>query len=335
MIDIIAKRKIWYTLSTVFIVGSLLAIPVQGVRYGIDFTGGTLLEIGYSEERPATDAVAAVVKEAGIASVSIQAAGEKEYLLRMPTITDEQKVEVMKKLRAQIGQKEGGVQIRSEGLLQESDIQLEFDTQTEPVEGEVSTNRVSELRFDSVGPVIGQELKRRAIESLIFVLIAILLYVAWAFRKVSWPVKSWKYGVIAIAALFHDVLITFGAYVWFSPLLGFEVDTAFVAAILTVLGYSVNDTIVVFDRVRENLPRMSGNFATIVNDSVTQTLTRSINTGLSTLLALIPIFFFGGATLKGFVFALMIGIFVGTYSSIFIANPLLVTLHNYGANKRK
>lgn len=332
MIDIIAKRKIWYIISTVLIVSAIVGVAVQGVRYGIDFSGGTLLEVAYTQQRPSADEVTTVVKEAGIESLSVQAVEEDGYILRMPSITDEQKGAIMDNLRAQIGQQEPGIQISTDSsILQPGDIQVGFEGQ----EGSENNNQIIERRFESVGPVIGQELKRRSASALVFVLIAILAYVAWAFRKVSWPVKSWKYGLIAVIALFHDVVITFGAYVWFAPMFGFEVDTAFVAAILTVLGYSVNDTIVVFDRVRENLPRLSGAFDQIVSSSVRQTLARSINTGLSTLLVLIPIFVFGGESLKGFVFALIVGIFIGTYSSICIANPLLVSFHNYGNKNNK
>jgi preprotein translocase subunit SecF len=331
MIDIIGKRKIWYTLSSLLAVATIATIATQGIRYGIDFSGGTLLEVAYTQERPASEAVETVIKETGVESVSLQGIGDKGYLIRMPAVVDQKKNDILKKLREQIGQKEPAISVTSDSaILNPSDVKIDFGT-----DADADTNQVTELRFESVGPVIGSELKRRSIESLLLVVIAILAYIAWAFRKISWPVKSWKYGLIAVFALFHDVLITFGAYVLVAPILNFEVDTAFVAAILTVLGYSVNDRIVVFDRVRENLPRMSGSFEQIVNASVTQTLSRSLTTGLCTLMVLFTIFFFGSVALKGFIFTLIVGIFIGTYSSIFIANPLLVTLYNYSANKKK
>lgn len=334
MIDIIRKRKIWYIFSSTLIVATFVGLAVRGVRYGIDFSGGTILEISYTKERPNSEDVTKAVNETNVGSLSLQAIGENGYLLRLPPITPEQKSDIMSKLREQIGQKDTGVQVTSGGgLIKPEDISVQFNDDS----GKASNdgNQVVEDRFETIGPVIGNELKVRSIESLVLVIIAILLYVAWAFRKVSWPVKSWRYGLIAVLALFHDVIITFGIYIWVASFFGFEVDTAFVAAVLTVLGYSVNDTIVVFDRIRENLPRMSGSFEDVVSASVTQTMSRSLNTGLSTLLALIPIFFFGGETLKGFIFALIVGIFFGTYSSVCIASPLLVTMYQRQQMKKK
>jgi len=187
-----------------------------------------------------------------------------------------------------------------------------------------TAREVEELRFDSVGPTIGQELKSRSISAMIIVIVAIVLYIAWTFRKVSKPVASWKYGISAIIALFHDVIITMGVFSILGEFYGVEINTAFVAAILTVLGYSVNDTIVVFDRVRENLPKSDEDFEGTVNLSVNQTIKRSINTSLTTLIVLLSILFFGGTTIQDFVLALSIGVFVGTYSSIFLASPILV-----------
>jgi preprotein translocase subunit SecF len=190
-------------------------------------------------------------------------------------------------------------------------------------------DKVEENRFESIGPTIGKELRRKATYAIVVVLICIILYIAWAFRKVSKPVASWKYGVIAVIALIHDVGIPIGLFAVLGRFFGVEVNSAFVAAILTILGYSVNDTIVVFDRVRENLIKSGGDydeFEKIVNESVNQTFARSINTTLTTLLALIAIFFWGGETIKYFALALIVGIGLGAYSSIFIASPLLVVL---------
>ncbi len=195
---------------------------------------------------------------------------------------------------------------------------------------------LTENRFESIGPIIGQELKDKAVVAIIIVLITIVLYVAYAFRKVSRPVASWKYGLAAIVALAHDVLIVVGVFVVLGRLMNVEVGILFVTALLTVLGYSVNDTIVVFDRIRENLiyrPRET--FVETVNQSVNETMLRSINTSLTTLLVLLAVFFFGGATIKYFVLALIVGTMAGTYSSIFIASPLLVTWHQWGLKRAK
>ncbi len=185
-------------------------------------------------------------------------------------------------------------------------------------------NNLEELRFDSVGPSIGQELKRKSLYAIFFVLLAMLIYITYAFRKVSKPISSWKYGTAAIIAMFHDALITIGVFSILGHFYNIEINTPFVAAILTVLGYSVHDTIVVFDRIRENLPRSSEDFEGTVNISLNQTLGRSLSTSFTVLLVLAAIIFFGGSSIRTFALALAIGIFIGTYSSIFVASPLLV-----------
>ena len=183
---------------------------------------------------------------------------------------------------------------------------------------------MTELQFDSVGPTVGQELKSKSFNTAVVVLLAIVFYISMAFCKVSRPVASWKYGVTAIIALAHDIIITLGVFSFLGHFYGIEVNTPFIAAILTVLGYSVSDTIVVFDRIRENLPKSQDNFEDTVNRSINQTMVRSINTSFSSILALVAILFFGGSTIRDFAMALVVGIFVGTYSSIFIASPVLV-----------
>jgi len=185
-------------------------------------------------------------------------------------------------------------------------------------------NSLVEQRFESVGPSIGQELKVKSLYAIFFVLVAILIYISYVFLKVSRPVASWKYGLTAIIAMFHDAIITVGVFAVLGHFYGVEINIAFVAAILTVLGYSVHDSIVVFDRIRENLPKSDLDFEGTVNLSLNQTLGRSINTSLTTLLVLTSIIIFGGASIRPFVLALAVGIFIGTYSSIFFAAPLLV-----------
>ena len=191
------------------------------------------------------------------------------------------------------------------------------------------------VRFDSVGPVVGQELKSKAWQAIVLASICIILYIAWAFRKVSRPVSSWKFGVTAVVTLLHDVLVVFGVFVILGELAQVEMDALFITALLTILGFSVHDTIVVFDRIRENLTRSySDNFESCVNDSLNQTLARSINTSLTTLLVLLAILFFGGDSIKYFVLALILGIFIGTYSSIFVASQLLLVWHNRNQQRR-
>jgi preprotein translocase subunit SecF len=199
---------------------------------------------------------------------------------------------------------------------------------------EQGTIVVTEKRFDSIGPVLGTEALRKSMASIIFVLIAIILFVAFAFRKVSEPVSSFKYGLIAIVALLHDVIIPTGVFATLGYFLGYEIDTLFVTALLVILGFSVHDTIVVFDRVRENLKDSKKPFDQIVGESISQTFTRSINTSLTTLLALVVLYLVGGEATEHFSLALIIGIVAGTYSSIFVGSPLLVTVWKW-QEKRK
>jgi preprotein translocase subunit SecF len=189
--------------------------------------------------------------------------------------------------------------------------------------------------FDSIGPVLGAEALRKALVSIILVLIGIVLFITFAFRKVSEPVSSWKYGLTAIAALIHNVIIPAGVFSVLGHYAGYEVDTLFVTALLVILGFSVHDTIVVFDRVRENLKHSStkNKFAEVVGKSINQTFTRSINTSLTTLIALAALYIFGGSTTEHFSLTLIIGIAVGAYSSIFIASPLLVTIEKWSKKK--
>jgi preprotein translocase subunit SecF len=194
---------------------------------------------------------------------------------------------------------------------------------------------VSELRFDAIGPVVGEELRRKSFQGLAIVLIAIMAYVAYVFRKVSAPVQSWKYGLVTILTAFHDVIVPLGVFAWLGHYYDVEVGTSFIAAILTILGYSITDTVVVLDRIRENLPKHAGSFGEIVEVSVHQTFMRSINTSFTTLLTLGAVHFFGGSTLHEFTLTLMIGIAVGTYSSIFIASPLLVSWHLWTQKQKR
>lgn len=184
---------------------------------------------------------------------------------------------------------------------------------------------VVEMQFNSFGPSVGSELARKTTTGVLVTLILIALFVAWSFRKVSEPVKSWKYGLLTIIAGFHDVIVPLGLFAVLGHFYGWQIDTAFVAAALTILGYSINDTIVVFDRTRENLGRFGGDkFGDIVDKSIQQTLFRSLYSSLTTMLALLAIFIWGGESTRPFALALFVGVGVGTYSSIFIASPLLV-----------
>lgn len=298
MLKIIKHRKIWLIVTALIIGGSATLIAILGLNLGIDFTGGTLLEVTFLSGKPANQEIEEVFADEGIFETVVQAAEGENAVVRMPTIEESQKRVIINRLAEQFG----------------------------PVE---------EVRFELIGPTIGKELKERALEAVGLVLIAIVLYIAYAFRKVSGEVKSWRFGVCAIFALVHDILVVVGVFAVLGWWLGIEVGSLFVTALLTVLGFSVHDTIVVFDRTRFNLIRQEGNdLPETVELSVNQTLIRSINTSLTTLIVLLCLYLFGGETIQWFVFALMIGVVAGTYSSIFVASPILVAWDGW-AKKRK
>lgn len=223
-----------------------------------------------------------------------------------------------------VGEKE--LQMRSKELSQESYATL-FGKLKEKYPD------VGELSFNTIGPTVGDELRQKSVQGLVVALLLILAYVAYTFRKVSRPVQSWKYGVITIFTAFHDIVVPLGVFAALGRFAGWEIGTPFIAAILTILGYSITDTIVVFDRVRENLQKMSGTFEEIVEASVQQTFMRSFNTSVTTLLTLMAIFLFGGKSLHEFTLTLILGISVGTYSSIFIASPMLVSWYKRDLRK--
>lgn len=300
MYKIISNRKIWLSISGVLVTTALVFLALWGLNFGIDFTGGSLLEIKFNNFETNTSEIKSQLSELDISSLSVQVTENDSYILKFKDDNEGAHKEVLESL---------------ELLLIDSESSLE------------------ELRYDSVGPSIGEELKTKSINAIILVLIIIVLYIALVFKKVSKPVASWKYGIAAIIALFHDVLITLGVFAILGHVMNLEINTPFVAAILTVLGYSVNDTIIVFDRIRENLPKSNDNFSTTVNDSVNQTITRSINTSLTTLLVLVAILIWGGANIQEFILALAIGIFIGTYSSIFLASPILVVWEKLSKKK--
>lgn len=288
MLNIIGKRKVWYTVSGLLFAASILAVMIWKLNFGIDFTGGTLYEIKWAKEVPDNAMIVAAVNKAEHVEVVVQPAGETNTLMRLPNITEESHQKIAKEL--------------------------------------LKLGAFEELSFETVGPTVGQELKQRSITALVIVLLAIIAYISFTFRKVSKPVSSWRYGVVAVVALFHDVVIPIGVFAALGHYLDVKIDILFVTAALTVLGFSVHDTIVVFDRIRENIIRRPGKtFEETVNRSVNETLARSINTSLTALIVLLAVFLFGGVTIKYFVLMLILGIVCGTYSSIFIASPLLVS----------
>ncbi len=288
---IIGLRKVWYVLSGALVGGSMIALAVFGLKQGIDFTGGSSMSVRFNQ-RPTPVQVEGALSKMDLGDITVQPVGDTDMNLRLKTLTEDVHQDVLKTLSASYG-------------------------------------TTTELQYSSIGPSIGAELRTKSITALLLVFLGILLYVAWAFRKVSAPIQSWKYGVITIITAFHDVALPIGVFVLLGHFSNVEIGTPFIAAILTIMGYSINDTIVVLDRVRENLQKTTGTFEEIVERSVQQTMLRSFNTSMTTLLAMTAVYLFGGASIKDFALALIVGIATGTYSSIFIASPLLVTWNNF------
>ncbi|MDP2767858.1 MAG: protein translocase subunit SecF [Candidatus Methanoperedens sp.] len=297
--NIVKNRKIWYAISGLLVAASLFSIFYFGLNLGIDFTGGSLLEIEYLNDRPENSAIKEKISPLNLGNISLQPTGDNGLLIRSKDLSEEEHQAILIALS--------------------------------------ETDKITETRFDSIGPVIGKELAQKSWIAMALVLAMIIFYIAFAFRKVSAGlsktvrgVSSFKYGLMAVVALVHDVAIPTGIFAVLGKYFGAEIDILFVTALLTILGFSVHDTIVVFDRVRENLRKGVGeNFENTVGLSVSQTIARSINTSLTVLLVLLALFFFGGETTKYFSLAIIIGITAGTYSSIFLASPLLVTIHKF------
>ena len=419
MIKIVQKRKIWFAFSALLISASLIALLSCGLKFGIDFTGGTLMEFSFKNETLNSQEIRDALADLDLGEINVQFSGEKNVLLRFKDVDEDTHQKILSALDSAISgendtdeeipptplSERGSKIIEDENLEEnkennneESNIEgteeskpfsglikkalaadeeiisnIEETEETEETEGsgiEVITSsgeeinidvedinlsdieseeidlgamtgtggenaNIEEKRFNSIGPVIGNELKEKAVLAIVIALIAIVLYNGFAFRKVSFPVSSFKYGIIATIALFHDVIITLGVFSVLGYFYNVEIGIPFVAAILAILGYSVNDTIVVFDRTRENLLKSGiDDFEKIVNKSVNETLVRSINTSFTTLIVLAVLYLFGGDTIKYFVVALMVGISAGTYSSIFIASPLLVTWQKWDLKRK-
>ncbi|MCX6740196.1 MAG: protein translocase subunit SecF [Candidatus Parcubacteria bacterium] len=325
--NIIKLRKVFLTFSGILTIISIILLFVWKLNLGIDFTGGSLLEIEYTQDKPTVAELSGQLSDINLKSLKIQELGDKGYVLRFQETGEEIHQQIMSKLRGNVAAlaetaKKTDADIKVESVDGNADVAIE-GVSVEPIT--TSTDKVIEKRFDSIGPSIGAELRTKAFWAIILVAISIIIYIAIAFRKVSYPVSSWKYGVAAVLALVHDIFVTVGIFVILGKFFGFEINTPFVAALLTILGYSVNDTIVVFDRVRENLHKYEGEFEEIVEKSIWETMARSINTILTVELALIALLIFGGGVINDFVLPLIIGIFFGAYSSICIASPLLVT----------
>lgn len=294
---IVKYRKIFYTFSIILMLASVFSIFFWGLNPSIDFAGGSLLDVTFAGNRPTNEEVSKVLNDLNFKDASVRSSGEG-FIIRLKEISQTEKDSIV------------------EGL--------SLNGQYAP----------TEKTFSTIGPVLGKEAIQKSLVSIFLVLLAIVLFIAFAFRKVSRPISSWIYGFVTILALLHDVLVPTGVFAILGHFYGFEVDTLFVTALLVILGFSVHDTIVVFDRVRENLHKNEDgggkkDFETIVGESINETFVRSINTSLTVLLAVLVLYIFGPETIRNFTLALLIGIFIGTYSSIFIGSTLLVTINSW------
>ena len=295
IIDIIKYRNIFFVFSGVLILASIFAFFFFGVKQGIDLAGGTNWQIQIENSAiKESDLKSALVEMSGYSNLLIKSLPERNFLIKLPSLSEENHQKYYQALQEKFG-------------------------------------KVEEQSFESIGPTIGQELKQRFIWAFLLGLLGIMFYVAWAFRGVSYPVKSWKYGMIVVLCGFHDIIVPVGLMAFLGWRQGIEINTNFIVALMFILGYSINDTIVVFDRIRENLvlTHNKGNFdfGGVINSAVRQTFARSINTSLTTVLAILLLYFIGPFSLKYFILTLMLGIIVGSYSSIFIASPLLYVWH--------
>ena len=291
MLDIIGKRRLFLTISVLLILASLVVMIISTIRFGsplrlsIDFTGGSLLDLRFQELVSPLE-IRDIFGEYGMTGVTVQSAGDgREVLIRTRVMDLETKEQLESALRDEYG---------------------EF----------------TELRFEAVGPTVGREVTRGALVAVAFSAGAILLFIAYSFRKMP---NSFRFGVCAILEMLNNVWLSLGFFSLWGLLFGWEVDALFLTALLTVVGFSVCDTIVVFDRIRENVPKRRGEpFEVVVNRSLLETLHRSLATELNAMFVLVALLFFGGATIQHFILTMLLGFVIGTYSSLFTAVPLLV-----------
>jgi preprotein translocase subunit SecF len=299
---IVKHRYLYFILPALLVLASLVAIFTLGLKPGVDLRGGALLEVSYTPERPSIESVEGAVTQLGFGEVRIQPTGEYGYFFRLREITPEEKLTL--------------------------------------IDAVALGNDVTEERFTSIGSTIGDELRAKGWVALTCVALSVVLYIAFVFRHVSKPVASWKYGFVAILTLVHDILIPTGLFAVLGATRGAEVDSLFIVAILTILGISINDTIVVFDRIRENLrnneeKNTKEEFKDVVGRSMDETTARSLNTSLTVVVALVILFVFGPEATRNLALTLMVGMIAGTYSSLFLAAPLLVDLEKLQGPEKK
>lgn len=291
MLRISEKRNWFFALSLLIIIPGLISLFLWGLRFGADFTGGSLLEVKFS--KTVTKEKIIEVGKKNQFDLALQPSGSNSYIIRTKPLGDKEDKNLLAALSKEFG-------------------------------------KVEQIRLETIGPTIGKELLTNSLKALLIAAVAIVFYIAWAFRSVPKPASSWRFGITAVITLLHDVLVLVGIFSILGHFLNVEVDSLFVTATLTVIGFSVHDTIVIFDRIRENLNKASfKTFDETVDHSIMQTIGRSLNTSMTVVLVLSALLLFGGSTIRWFIAALLIGIVSGTYSSIFNAAPILVVWQNW------
>ena len=283
---------IYYIISVILIITAVVCLAMFWLKFGIEFAGGSNMEVQFQESRPANEAIQQTLSEFNLGEITVQPTGASGAILKFQGVDEATHQKILSKLN--------------------------------------DTYKVTEKSFQYIGPSVGQELRNSTEIAIALALLAMTIYIAFAYRKVSKPVSSWKYGITSLIALFHDIIVPLGIFAVLGKFYNIEITIPIIAALLTILGFSVHDTIVIFDRIRENILRKGmGQFEETVNLSLSQTIGRSVSTVFSVLIVLLCLFFFGGETLKYFALTLIIGITSGAYSSIFIASPLLVSWYKW------
>lgn len=291
MFNFMERKKLWFIISGLLLVPGIVSLMLWGLKLGIDFKGGSFSEYSTPKLEQGTEPIQKVYQDEGIGEVQIQTSQEKPEEMRVfvksAAVSEEKHRNIVRRI------------------------------------GELNPP-VQELSFETIDPQVGKDVTQKALLSVLLASLAIIIYIAMSFKGVPKPASSWQFGVIAVIALLHDVLFIIGFYSLMGHFFGYEVKADFITAALTVMGFSVHDTIVVFDRLRENLKRFpSHTFTQVSNISLAQTVSRSINTSMTVALTLLAVVLLGGESIRPFVLTLLVGIVAGTYSSIFVATPLL------------
>lgn len=370
MLNIIGKRKLWYIISAIILIPGIISLIFNGLNLGIDFKGGTLLELELVDQDSVdTEAVRQTLAPLELGNLVVQSSGSNHIIIRTDTLAVEEGSDQPEADNSSPAEEDGtntnkttllfntayaqedNLTVDSEPIVVSTDdvneeiIEVDMTEETANILGgtekynEIITTlqdeygQIRELRFEAIGPTVSSDLANKTIWAVIIASLCIIIYIAWAFRNVPAPTSSWRFGLCAVAALLHDTLFVLGLFSIAGAYFQIELDILFLPAILTIMSFSVHDSIVVFDRIRENLRKFTKeSFEEVVNISVNETLVRSFNLSLTVVITLVALYLFAPTAIHVFLLTLIIGIISGTYSSIFNASPLLVTWH-YWANK--